>query len=119
MSRPLTPIEPKPDSPCKLDARRVERRVNEERNSAMAYVVVLPPPFYQLLRYHISETKQEAARCTLCQHRSPDECSTIKTGRAISPRLLASGATTHLYARRREAMVAEVGVVVAQPGAQS
>ena len=81
--------------------------MNEERNSAIAHVMVLPPSFDQLLRYYISETEQEAGRCALRQHRSPDECSTVEIGRVITPRPPTLGTTAHLYARKREAMVAE------------
>ena len=93
--------------------------VDGERRDAMAYVVVLPPSFNQLLRYYIPETKQEATRCALCQHRSSDKCSTVEIGRVIWYRSSALGVTAHLYARRREAMVVEVEVGVARPGAQS
>jgi len=60
-----------------------ERRVNEDGKCAMAYVVVLSPPFDQLLCYHISETEQEATRCALCQHWPSDECGTVKMGRIV------------------------------------
>ena len=59
--------------------------MNEERNDAMAYVVVLPPSFNQLLCYYIPETKQEATRCTLGQHRSSDERGTAEIGCVILP----------------------------------
>jgi len=76
----------------------------------MTYVVVFPPSFNQLLCYYIPETKQEATRCALRQHRSPDEYSTVKMRRVISPRSPALGVAAHLYARRREAItVEEVG----------
>ena len=93
--------------------------MNGESNDAMAYVVVLPPSFNQLLCYYIPETKQETTRCTLGQHRSSDECSTAEIGRVISPRPSALGVTAYLYARRREAMVVEVEVGAALPTAQS
>ena len=84
-----------------------EKRANEGGSSAVTYVVVLPPPFNQLLRYHISETKQETGRCGLRKHWLSDECGTIKTRRFVWPRFSTSNVTTHLYARRREAMVVE------------
>jgi hypothetical protein len=59
-----------------------ERKANEDGNSATAYVVVLSPPFDQLLRYHISETEQEATRCALRQHWPSDEYGTVKTRHA-------------------------------------
>lgn len=93
--------------------------MNEERNDAVAYVVVLPPSFNQLLRYYIPETKQKATRCALRQHRSSYECSTAGIGRVISPRPSASGVTAYLYARRRDAMVVEVEVGAPLPSAQS
>ena len=79
----------------------------------MAYVVVPPPPLNQLLRYHVSETKQEPPRCALRQHRPPDEHSTVRIGHVISltSSTSALGATTHLYARRREVMLGEVQAV--------
>jgi hypothetical protein len=89
--------------------------VNEERNSAIAHVVILPSSFDQLLRYYISETEQEAGRCALRQHRSPDEGSAVEIGRVITPRPPTLAATAHLYARKREAMIAEVELVAAQP----
>ena len=91
--------------------------MNEERKDAMAYVVILPPSFNQLLRYYIPETKQEAARCTLRQHRSSDKRSTAKIERVISPRSSAIGVSAYLYARRSEAMVVVVEVGAARPTA--
>ena len=95
-----------------------ERRVNEDGKSVMAYVVVLSPPFDQLLRYHISEAEQEATRCALCQHWPSDECGTVKTRRVVLPSFPASSVATHLYARSREAIIAEVAASV-QSVAQS
>jgi len=96
-----------------------ERRMNEDGNSAMAYVVVLSPPFDQLLRYHISETEQEATRCALCQHWPSDECGTVKTKRVMLSSFPASSVATHLYARSREAIIAEEVAASAQSVAQS
>jgi hypothetical protein len=71
----------------------------------MAYVVALSPSFDQLLCYHVPETKQDATRCALGQHRSSDECGAIKRKASFTWDPSGSGAITHLYARSREAMV--------------
>ena len=88
--------------------------MNEGRGNTIAYVVVLSPSFDQLLRYHVPETKQDATRCALSQHRSSDECGAIERKASFTWVPSDLGAKTHLYARSREGMALKV-VTSAEP----